>query len=67
MFKKVLYEIVSLPLGIVAGVSSALMALMFVLDKPVRHIFGMRDEYNDELDDLIDTFEELTEALKFDD
>lgn len=67
MFKKVLYGIVSLPLSIVAGVSSALMALTFVLDKPVRHIFGMQDEYNEGLDDLIDTFEELTEALKFDD
>ena len=66
MFKKVLYEIVSLPLSIVAGVSSGLMALMFVLDKPVRHIFGMQNEYNEGLDDLIDTFEELTEALKFD-
>ena len=66
MFKKVLYGIVSLPLSIVAGVSSALMALMFVLDKPLRHIFGMQDDYNEGLDDLIDTFEELTEALKFD-
>ena len=66
MFKKVLYGIVSLPLSIVAGVSSALMALMFVLDKPVRHIFGMQDEYNNGLDDLIDTFDELTETLKFD-
>ena len=65
MFKKVLYGIVSLPLSIVAGVSSALMALMFVLDKPVRYIFGMQDEYNEGLDDLIDTFEELAEALKF--
>ena len=66
MFKKVLYGIVSLPLSIVAGVSSALMALMFVLDKPVRYIFGMQDEYNEGLDDLIDTFEKLAEALKFD-
>ena len=66
MFKKVLYWIVSLPLGIVAGVSSLLMALMFVLDKPVRHIFGMQDDYNEGLDDLIDTFDELAETLKFD-
>lgn len=66
MFKKVLYGIVSLPLSIVAGVSSALMALMFVLDKPVRHIFGMQDDYNEGLDNLIDTFEKLAEALKFD-
>lgn len=65
MFKKVLYGIVSLPLSIVGGVSSGLMTLTFVLDKPVRHIFGMQDEYNEWLDDLIDTFEELTEALKF--
>ena len=66
MFKKVLYGIVSLPLSIVAGVSSALMTLMFVLDKPLRHIFGMQDDYNEGLDDLIDTFEELAETLKFD-
>ena len=66
MFKKVLYGIVSLPLSIVAGVSSGLMALMIVLDRPVRHIFGMQDIYNEGLDDLIDTFEEITEALKFD-
>ena len=66
MFKKVLYGVVSLPLSIVAGVSSALMALMFVLDKPVRHIFGMQDDYNEGLDNLIDTFEKLAEALKFD-
>ena len=66
MFKKVLYGIVSLPLSIVAGVSSALMALMFVLDKPLRHIFGMQDDYNEGLDDLIDTFEEIMETLKFD-
>ena len=67
MFKKVLYGIVSLPLSIVAGVSCALMTLMFVLDKPVQHIFGMKDEYNEGLDNLIDTFEELADALKFDD
>ena len=66
MFKKVLYGIVSLPLSIVAGVSSALMALMFVLDKPVRHIFWMQGDYNEGLDNLIDTFEKLAEALKFD-
>ena len=65
MFKKVLYGVVSLPLSIVACVSSFLMALMFVLDKPIRAAFGMKEEYNDGLDDLIDTFEELTEILKF--
>lgn len=66
MFKKVLYGIVSLPLSIIAGVSSGLMALMLVLDKPVRYIFGMQDEYDEGLDDLTDTFEEIAEALKFD-
>ena len=66
MFKKVLYGIVSLPLSIVAGVSSALMSLTITLDKPVRHIFGMQDEYNEGLDDMIDAFEELRDILKFD-
>lgn len=66
MFKKVLYVIVSLPLSIVSVISSFLTALMFVLDKPIRAAFGMKEEYNNGLDDLIDTFEELTDALKFD-
>ncbi len=65
MFKLVLYRIVSLPFSIVAGISSALMTLMIVLDKPLHHIFGMQDEYDIGLDYMIDTFEELTEALKF--
>lgn len=66
MFKKVLYVIVTLPLSIVSFVLGFLLALIAVLDRPIRAAFGMKEEYNNGLDDLIDTFEELTDALKFD-
>ena len=66
MLKKVLYWIVSLPLSIVSFVSSFLTALMIVLDKPIRAAFGMKEEYNNGLNNLIDTFDELAETLKFD-
>lgn len=66
MFKKVLYVIVTLPLSIVSFVLGFLLALIAVLDRPIRAAFGMKEEYNNGLDGLIDTFEELTDALKFD-
>ena len=66
MFKIVLYRIVTLPLCIVSFVSSFLLALMVVLDKPIRAAFGMKEEYNNGLNDLVDAVDELKDALEFD-
>ena len=66
MFKIVLYRIVTLPLCIVSFVSSFLLALMVVLDKPICAAFGMKEEYNNALNDLVDGVDTLKDALEFD-
>lgn len=64
--KSLLYGIVTLPLSIVSFVSSFLLALMIVLDKPIRAAFGMKEEYNNGLNGLVDTVNALKDALEFD-
>ena len=65
--KALLYGIVTLPLSIVSFVSSFLTALTFVLDKPVRAAFGMKEEYNNGLDGLVNAVNMLKDTLEFDD
>lgn len=65
--KALLYGIVTLPLSIVSFVSSFLMALTFVLDKPIRAAFGMKEEYNNGLDGLVNAVDMLKDTLEFDD
>ena len=66
MFKKVLYGIVSLPLSIVSFVSGFLLALMAILDRPIRAAFGMKEEYNNGLNGLVDAIDTLKDTLEFD-
>ena len=66
MFKIVLYGIVTLPLSIVSFVSSFLATLMVVLDKPIRAAFGMKEEYNNGLNGIVDMVNALKDALEFD-
>ena len=66
MFKIVLYRIVTLPLSIVSFVSGFLLALMAVLDRPICAAFGMKEEYNNGFNDLIDKLDELKDTLEFD-
>ena len=67
MFKIVLYRIVTWPLSIVSFVSGFLLALMVILDRPICAAFGMKEEYNNGFNDLIDQWDELKDSLKFDD
>ena len=64
--KSLLYGIVTLPLSIVSFVSSFLVALMVVLDKPIRAAFGMKEEYNNGLNGIVDMVNALKDALEFD-
>ena len=66
MFKIVLYRIVTLPLSIVSFVSSFLLALMVILDRPICAAFGMKEEYNNGLNDLVDAIDTLKDTLEFD-
>ena len=43
MFKKVLHDIITLPLGIIAGLSAGLTTALIVIDKPISAAFGMND------------------------
>ena len=65
--KALLYGIVTLPLSIISFVSSFLMALTFLLDKPIRDAFGMKEEYNNGLDGLVNAVDMLKDTLEFDD
>lgn len=65
--KALLYGIVTLPLSIISFVSSFLMALTFLLDKPIRAVFGMKEEYNNGLDGLVNAVDMLKDTLEFDD
>ena len=64
--KSLLYGIVTLPLSIVSFVSGFLLALMAVLDRPIRAAFGMKEEYNNGLNDLVDAIDTLKDTLEFD-
>jgi hypothetical protein len=66
MFKKVLHNIITLPLGIIAGLSAGLATAIVVIDKPISAAFGLEEEYNNGLDEIIEVFEETKEDLKFD-
>ena len=66
MSKKVLHDIITLPLGIIAGLSVALTTALIVIDKPISAAFGLEEVYNNSLDAMIEFFEETKEDLKFD-
>ena len=66
MFKIVLYRIVTWPLSIVSFVSGFLLALIAVLDRPISAAFGMKEEYNNGLNNLVDAVDTLKDTLEFD-
>ena len=67
MFKKVLFTIILWPLDIVAGAFGLLLALMFVLLKPIYAAFGFKEMYNECLGGMVYAWDKLKDACKFDD
>lgn len=66
MFKKVLHGIITLPLGVIAGLSAGLTTAIIAIDRPISAAFGLKEEYNNSLDAMIECFEEIKEDFEFD-